>query len=69
MDVMLVFGCVQYHARVTQLRNLPLNDVPMDLEPELRRMLNTDPAGRPTASDFAGGPPPPHIYHQPPGKA
>lgn len=47
--------CVQYHSRVMQLRNLPLNEVPMDLEPELRRMLNTDPAGRPTASDFAGG--------------
>lgn len=49
-----VVDLLQYHSRVMSLRNLPLNDVPMDLEPELRRMLSTDPVARPTASDFAG---------------
>lgn len=44
---------LQYHSKIMNLRNAPFGDIPMDLEPELRRMINPDPTARPSASEFA----------------
>ncbi|CAI5490999.1 unnamed protein product, partial [Closterium sp. Naga37s-1] len=45
-----------YNNRVGGLRTESLAGIPMELETDLRRMLASEPAARPTASEFAASP-------------